>query len=164
MIVLAPQLSDWGETSARQAISLVRYFQKEYGIDPEHTFIEGYSGGGETLSLILGIEPGLFARALVCSTQWDGDLEVLAAAKVPVLMVIGESDEYYTSEPLQRAYEGLRAIYASEGLSEQEIGDLVRLEVMDGAYFAESGVVNQHGGGAKLFAHDPQIMGWLLDG
>ena len=34
MIVVAPQLSDWGETSANQTIALVEYFLKHYNIDP----------------------------------------------------------------------------------------------------------------------------------
>ncbi len=33
MIVLSPQLSDWGETSAREAIVLTEYFLANYRID-----------------------------------------------------------------------------------------------------------------------------------
>jgi predicted peptidase len=69
MIILAPQLSDWGETSADQTIALVKYFLKNYRIDSSKVYISGYSGGGETLSLVLSKNPGLFKRALLCSSQ-----------------------------------------------------------------------------------------------
>lgn len=70
MINLAPQLDDWGETSARDTIALTRYYQDTYNI--EKTYIEGYSGGGETLSLVLDRAPELYDAALMVSSQWDG--------------------------------------------------------------------------------------------
>lgn len=162
MVVLAPQLGDWGQRSADQTIELVEFIAARYGAMPENTFIEGYSGGGETLTLVLGTKPDLFARALVCSTQWDGDLHVLARARVPVCMVIGESDEYYGSGSLASAAQELRGIYAEQGLSDAEIDRLVVLDVKDGSYFTSQGASNQHGGGAALFAHDESVMGWLF--
>lgn len=45
MIIVAPQLSDWGETSANQTIALVEYFLENYNIDESRVFAEGYSGG-----------------------------------------------------------------------------------------------------------------------
>lgn len=47
MIIVAPQLSDWGETSANQTIALVEYFLENYNIDESRVFAEGYSGGGQ---------------------------------------------------------------------------------------------------------------------
>ena len=93
MVILAPQLDDWGDTSAEQTISLVEYFLEHYTIDPANVYINGYSGGGETLSLILEKRPELFARALMCSSQWDGEYEPVVKARTPVYFVIGESDE-----------------------------------------------------------------------
>lgn len=58
MIVLAPQLSDWGKTSAQQTIVLVKWMLRAYAIDRQHVYLEGYSGGGETLSLVMGMDPG----------------------------------------------------------------------------------------------------------
>ena len=46
MIVVAPQLSDWGETSANQTIALVEYFLKHYNIYPSKVDANGYSDGG----------------------------------------------------------------------------------------------------------------------
>ena len=57
MIVVAPQLNDWGVTSAEQTIVLTKYFLASYPIDPKRVYIDGYSGGGETLSLVLEREP-----------------------------------------------------------------------------------------------------------
>ena len=161
MIVAAPQLSGWGETSAEQAIALTEYLLDAYNIDPEQVYAEGYSGGGETMSRVMGMRPDLFTAYLQCSSQWDGDYAPVIQARVPVYFVIGESDEYYGPEPTQDAYDQLRALYREDGLSEEEIGDLLVLDIKDADYFRAGGAPNQHGGG-NLFARDPEIMGWLF--
>ena len=97
MIIVAPQLNDWGETSARQTIELVHYFKDNYNIDENRIFAEGYSGGGETVSTAMGIEPSFFTRHLHCSASFDGNLNVLCDSKTPIYLLIGENDEYYGS-------------------------------------------------------------------
>lgn len=162
LIVCAPQLEDWGETSARKTVALVEWLTGAYAIDPERVLLEGYSGGGETLSLVMGMRPELFCRALFCSSQWDGDLRAVAAARVPVYLVVGESDEYYGSGPAREAADELRGLYRDAGLPRSEIDRLVTLDVKDAAYFEAGGVTNQHGGGGALFARDDAVMGWLF--
>ncbi len=44
MIIAAPQLSDWGITSAEQTVALTEYLLKTYNIDRSNVFINGYSG------------------------------------------------------------------------------------------------------------------------
>lgn len=161
MIILAPQLDDWGETSAEQTIALAEYFLAQYPVDPAKVFINGYSGGGETLSLILAKRPELFARALMCSSQWDGAYEPVAEARTPVYFVIGESDEYYSSKPFRNAYKKLHSLYQKEGLSKKEIEKLLVLDVKDSPYFKGTGITYQHGGG-NLFCRDEKIMNWLF--
>ena len=161
MIVAAPQLGDWGDTSAEQTIALTEYLLGRYNIDRERVYAEGYSGGGETMSRVMGMRPELFTAYLQCSSQWDGAYEPVTEARVPVYLVVGESDEYYGSEPSRRAYNRLRELYAEAGLTEEEIGRLVVLDIKDADYFREGGAPNQHGGG-NLFAQDPEIMGWLF--
>ena len=161
MIIVAPQLSDWGETSADQTIALVEYFLANYNIDPDRVYGEGYSGGGETMSQVMGKRPELFAAYLQCSSQWDGDYEPVIESRTPVYFVIGESDEYYSSQPTQEAYENLYELYRQEGLSDEEINQLLVLDIQDADYFESQGVTVQHGGG-NLFAQDEEIMGWLF--
>ena len=161
MIVAAPQLSDWGETSAVQAIALTEYLLDAYNIDPDQVYAEGYSGGGETMSRVMGMRPDLFTAYLQCSSQWDGAYEPVVEARVPVYFVIGESDEYYGSGPSQEAYDSLRELYEQAGLSQAEIDQLLVLDIKDADYFRDGGAPNQHGGG-NLFAQDPEIMGWLF--
>lgn len=161
MIIAAPQLSDWGETSADQTIALTEYLLDNYHIDPEKVYAEGYSGGGETMSLVMGKRPELFAAYLQCSSQWDGDFEPTVESRTPVYFVIGEDDEYYGSGPSREAYETLCGLYRDEGLSEEEIDELVVLDIKDTEYFESQGALNQHGGG-NLFASDPEAMGWLF--
>ncbi len=161
MIVAAPQLSDWGETSAEQTIALTEYLLDAYNIDPDRVYAEGYSGGGETMSRVMGLRPDLFTAYLQCSSQWDGAYGPVVEARVPVYFVIGESNEYYGSEPSREAYNQLHELYTEAGLSEEEIDQLLVLDIKDAAYFTEGGAFNQHGGGF-LFAQDPEIMGWLF--
>lgn len=162
MIIVAPQLSDWGETSARQAIALVEYFLCHYNIDPEKVYAEGYSGGGETMSQVMGMRPELFTAYLQCSSQWDGAYEPVVESRTPVYLAVGESDEYYGSGPSEEAYENLYGLYHQEGLSDEEIRELLVLDVKDADWFESRGWTNQHGGGG-LFASDEEIMGWLFD-
>ena len=161
MIVAAPQLSDWGETSAVQTIALTEYLLGRYNIDRERVYAEGYSGGGETMSRVMGMRPDLFTAYLQCSSQWDGAYEPVAEARVPVYFVIGEGDEYYGAEPSREAYNRLYDLYTEAGLAEEEIGRLLVPDIKDADYFRDSGSPSQHGGG-NLFAGDSEIMGWLF--
>lgn len=161
MIVLSAQLNDWGDPSARQVITLTEYFLAHYNIDPEKVYLHGYSGGGETGSLVMEKRPELYTAFLCCSTQWDGDMTALVKAKTPVCLVTGENDSYYGSQPLKRAYQQLHDLYLAEGFSERETDHLVRLDIKEQQYFTDRGFTDQHMGG-QAFAKDPEIMGWLF--
>lgn len=162
MIIVAPQLNDWGQTSANQTIALTQYFLTHYKINQSKVYINGYSGGGETLSLVLAEKPEIFTAALMCSSQWDGAYKPVAEAKTPVYFVIGESDEYYGSEPFKEAYQTLYGLYREQGLSDFEIDKLLVLDVKGKDYFEGTPITYQHGGG-YLFCRDKEIMGWLFN-
>ena len=161
MIVLAPQLGDWGETSANQTIALTEYFLNTYNIDPTKVYGNGYSGGGETMSIVMGKRPDLFTAYLQVSSQWDGAYEPVAVQHLPVYLAIGRNDEYYGSEPTQRAYDTLHDLYRKQGMTEDEIDKILVLDIKEHAYFTERNATNEHGGGG-LFAYDEEIMGWLF--
>lgn len=160
MIVVAPQLSDWGATSANQTIALVEFFLERYSIDPARVYANGYSGGGETMSLVMAKRPELFAAYLHVSSQWDGAYEPVVEARTPAYL-FGESDEYYGSQPAKAAYNALRDLYLAQGLTEDEIAKLLVLDVKEQKWFTERGVSNQHGGGG-LAARDESVMTWLF--
>lgn len=162
MIIVAPQLNDWGQTSADQTIELTQHFLTHYKIDSSKVYINGYSGGGETLSLVLAEKPEIFTAALMCSSQWDGAYEPVVNAKTPVYFVIGESDEYYGSEPFREAYQTLYDLYREQGLSDVEIDKLLVLDIKGKDYFEGTPITYQHGGG-YLFCRDKEIMGWLFN-
>lgn len=161
MIIVAPQLSDWHETSANQTIALVEYILANYNIDRDKVYGEGFSGGGETMSQVMGKRPDLFTAYLQVSSQWDGAYEPVVESRTPVYLAVGESDEYYGSGPSEEAYETLHDLYQKEGMSEDEIDELLVLDIKDASYFESRGMTNQHGGGG-LFADDEEIMGWLF--
>ena len=161
MIIAAPQLSDWGETSADQTIVLTRYLLEQYNIDPALVYANGYSGGGETMSLVLEKAPELFTAYLHCSSRWDGDFAPVAENQVPVYLAVGAEDEYYGSQPTRDAYDALHELYRAQHLSEDEIARLLVLDIKPREYFTQQGISNEHGGGSK-FAFDSEIMGWLF--
>lgn len=161
MIIVAPQLSDWGETSANQTIALVEYFLEAYNIDQSKVYGNGFSGGGETMSQVVGKRPDLFTAYLQVSSQWDGAYEPVAKQRLPVYFAIGRNDEYYGLKPTQEAYDTLHALYEQQGLDEAEIDELLVLDVKEHEYFTDRGMSNEHGGGG-LFAYDEEIMGWLF--
>lgn len=161
MIVLSTQLDDWGETSANMAIELTEYFLEHYNIDRKKVYLHSFSGGGETGSLVMGKRPELFSAYLMTSSKWDGDLDVLANAHTPVYMAIGEDDSYYGSGYLKQAYNDLYSLYKAQGLSANEINELLVLDVKEQDYFSERGFQDQHGGG-MAFAEDESIMSWLF--
>ena len=161
MIVVSAQLSDWGETSARQAIALTEYLLSTYNIDPSRVFLTGYSGGGETGSIVMGMRPELYTAYLMVSSKWDGNMETLAAAHTPVYLVTGEADSYYGSAPMKRAYAEIHALYEEQGLSAEEIDALLMLDVKQEDYFTERGYTDQHAGGMAI-ATDEEIMNWLF--
>lgn len=161
MIIVAPQLSDWGENSANQTIALVEYFLEAYNIDRSRVYGNGFSGGGETMSQVMGKRPDLFTAYLQVSSQWDGEYEPVVEQRLPVYFAIGQGDEYYGSGPSQKAYDTLYDLYVQQGLSEAEINELLVLDVKEHDYFTDRGISNEHGGGG-LFAYDEEIMGWLF--
>ena len=133
MIIAAPQLNDWRETSARQTVALTRYLISHYNIDPEKVYLNGYSGGCETGSLVMEIAPELYTAFLHCSSQWDGDLDPLAKAGTPIYMVTGESDSYYGSSSVRETYDKLVQLYRDKGLTDDQIEKLVVLDLKDQA-------------------------------
>lgn len=50
IIVVSARLTDWGETSARQALELTEYMIHNFAVDPARVYAAGYSAGGETMS------------------------------------------------------------------------------------------------------------------
>lgn len=161
MIIVAPQLNDWGETSAAQTIALVEYFQEQYNIDADKVYGNGYSGGGETMSIVVGRRPELFTAYLHVSSRWDGEYESVAKQHLPVYFAIGQNDEYYGSKPTQEAYNTLYTLYKQQGLTESEINELLVLDIKEHDYFTKRNAPNEHGGGG-FFAYDDEIMGWLF--
>lgn len=162
MIIVAPQLNDWQYTSARQTIALTEYFLDTYNIDRSRVYAEGYSGGGETMSRVMGMRPDLYTAYLQCSSQWDGNYTEVVKARVSVYFAIGEKDEYYGSEPSRNAYNAIHKLYEQEGLSNSEIDRLLVLDIKPTSYFSSEGISNQHGYGGYLFVRDKNIMGWLF--
>lgn len=161
MIIISPQLDDWGEESANDTIFLVEYFLSHYNIDTSKVYISGLSGGGETLSLVLEKRPELFTSALYVSSQWDGKYENLIKAKTPLYMVIGENDSYYGSAKTKNAYNDMYKLYKKSGLSDEEINKILVLDVKPHEYFTSKGYNDEHAG-CNLFAYEEDIMNWVF--
>lgn len=161
MLIVAPQLNGWDEESADETITLVEYLLSAYNIDKSKIYIEGYSGGGETESQAVAKRPDLFTAYLQVSSQWDGEYDSVAKAKLPVYIAIGRDDEYYGSKKSQNAYDTLYNLYKKQGLTDDEIGKILVLDIKERDYFTSRNMTSEHGGGG-LFAEDDAIMSWLF--
>lgn len=161
MIVLAPQPATTGGVAVPQTIELVEHFLDEYAIDPSRVYALGYSGGGETMSAVLGTRADLFAAYVHASSRWSGEIDAVIANQVPVHVFMAESDEYYGSETARRDASALSERYAAEGLSPEQVARLVRLTVPGDGYFARHGIDYFHVGG-QVVSDDAAIVDWML--
>ncbi len=161
MIIAAPQPEDWEEMSMRQTIGLTEYMLEHFCIDRSKVYIAGYSSGGQTMSLAVSERPDLYTAALILSSWWEGDIEPVADAHVPVYFAQGTDDELYGSSYTWDTYNEFRKYYIKENLPHSRIIQLVVIDLKDSDYFREYGYSSQHVGGL-LFAYDEDIMGWLF--
>ncbi len=161
MIVVSAQLTDWHETSARQAVELTEYFIQNFSVDKSRVYAAGYSAGGETMSQAVAMRPDLYAAYLHGASQWDGTYEPVTENGVAVYIFMAENDEYYGSEKAQDAYDSLRDAYESAGWSAEQIDEVLQVEIPDNAYFNSWGIYNYHGGGNVVF-EDETILKWII--
>ena len=162
MIVVSAQLTDWHETSARQAIELTEYFLTHFSVDIHRVYAAGYSAGGETMSQAVSMRPDLYAAYLHGASQWDGDYTPIAENGVAVYIFMAESDEYYGSQRAWDAYNHLYNAYQEAGLSETQIANVLRIQTPDDSWFAQRGITeNYHGGGNVVF-READILRWIL--
>lgn len=160
VILVTPQPVDYLNTTVDMVIALTEWALNEYNIDPQRVYLSGYSFGGETISLVMAKRPELYSRVLHMASRWDGSVGALVELGIPVMMVIGDDDEYYRVSDAERTYLGIRKKYEAKGFTDEEIDELVVLDVKTDDYFYANG--SQHEMGADLFAFDSEIMGWLL--
>lgn len=162
MIVVSAQLTDWQETSAKQAIELTEYFLEHFSVDESRIYAAGYSAGGETMSQAVSMRPDLYAAYLHGASQWDGAFAPIAKNGVAVYIFMAENDEYYGSQRARDAYDGLYDAYEDAGWSEKEINSVLQIQTPDNDWFAERGVTgNYHGGGNVVF-EESSVLDWIL--
>ncbi len=162
VIVVSAQLTDWGETSARQAIALTEYFLETYAVDPSRVYAAGYSAGGETMSRAVSMRPDLYAAYLHGASQWDGNYAPLAENAVAVYIFMAASDEYYGSQRARDAYANLHEAYVAAGWTDATIDRVLQVQIPDDSYFNQLGYFgNYHGAGNVVF-DDPYILQWIL--
>lgn len=162
MIVVSAQLTDWQETSARQAIELTEYFLEHFSIDTSRIYAAGYSAGGETMSRAVSMRPDLYAAYLHGASQWDGTFAPIAENGVAVYIFMAEGDEYYGSQRARDAYDGLHAAYVEAGWSEEAIEGVLQIQTPDADWFAQRGITgNYHGGGNVVF-EETSIRNWII--
>lgn len=161
-IVVSAQLTDWGETSARQAIELTEHFLGNFAVDADRVYAAGYSAGGETLSQAVALRPDLYAAYLHAASQWDGAFAPVAESGVAVYIFMAEGDEYYGPERARAAYDGLHSAYLDAGWTQEEIDAVLQIQTPDAEWFAQRGVAgNYHGGGNVVF-DETAILEWIL--
>lgn len=133
MIVVSAQLTDWGDTSARQAIALTEYFINHFAVDTARIYAAGYSAGGETMSRAVAMRPDLYAAYLHGASQWDGGFAPIAENGVAVYIYMAQGDEYYGVQKARNAYNGLHDAYAAAGWTDEQIDTVLQMQTPDKA-------------------------------
>ena len=162
MIVVSAQLTDWGETSARQAIELTEYFLSHFSVEESRVYAAGYSAGGETMSQAVSMRPDLYAAYLHGAAQWDGTFAPIAENGLAVYIFMAEEDEYYGPQRALDAYNGLYDAYVSMGWSEESIQTVLQIQTPDKDWFAERGVTSNYHGGGNVVFQETSILNWIL--
>ena len=162
MIVVSAQLTDWGETSARQAIELTEYFLSHFSVEESRVYAAGYSAGGETMSQAVSMRPDLYAAYLHGASQWDGTFAPIAENGLAVYIFMAEEDEYYGPQRALDAYNGLYDAYVSMGWSEESIQTVLQIQTPDKDWFAERGVTSSYHGGGNVVFQETSILNWIL--
>lgn len=161
LAILAPQVTDWHETSAVQVVELLESVLAAYAIDPERVYAAGYSAGGETLSRVVAARPELFAAYLHAGSQWDGPYGPVAKAGTAVRVAMAQNDDYYGAERAQEAYEGLVQAYRDAGWSQDETSQKIVLDLRSEEFCAVWGHRADHGA-ALMVLNDPTVTSWVL--
>ncbi len=162
MIVVSAQLTDWHETSARQAIELTEYFIENFSVDKSRVYAAGYSAGGETMSQAVSMRPDLYAAYLHGASQWDGEYAPVAENGVAVYIFMAENDEYYGSERARSAYDNLYAAYEVAGLNDNEINAVLQIQTPDKDWFAQRGFSGYYHAGGNILFDEDDILNWII--
>lgn len=162
VIIVSPQFTDWGATSARQANELTELIMRSYAVDANRVYAAGNSAGGETMSQAVSIRPDLYAAYLHMCSQWDGTYESVANAGVAVYLAIAENDDYYGSDGTVSAYNRLVDAYRAAGATQEEVDANLVLDVRQADYFSSRGYTSAHVGGQSML-EDGAIVAWVLD-
>lgn len=84
--VAANQSGNEVATAARimMAVTGLRAIDQEYAIDTERVYLSGFSGGGRTAGLTMGLYPELFRGAIyICGVNfWDDDVGAAALERI----------------------------------------------------------------------------------
>ena len=162
MLDFTPDISRLTAKEFMTQILKERFQVKYLVIGYDHRFGHNRSEGFDDYvryGQAIGIEV-IRAQAYTDDIQIDTAVKEIVAIDVEDGIVF----EYKGIEPIREedAYNNLRELYQQEGLSDEEIDDLLVLDVKDDSYFSDQGVTNQHGQGGGLFVEDDVVMGWLL--
>lgn len=161
MIVVSAQLTDWGDTSARQAIALTEYFINHFAVDTARIYAAGYSAGGETMSRAVAMRPDLYAAYLHGASQWDGGFAPIAENGVAVYIYMAQGDEYYGVQKARDAYNGLHDAYAAAGWTDEQIDTVLQMQTPDNAFFDAQGLRVYHAAANVVF-DDADILNWII--
>lgn len=160
--MVSAQLTDWGETSARQAIELTEYFLENFSVDKNRVYAAGYSAGGETMSQAVSMRPDLYTAYLHSASQWDGEFTPIAANGVAVYIFMAQGDEYYGSGRARDAYNGLHDAYMDAGWTEEKIDDVLQVQIPNESWFAQRGITGNYHGGANVVFEETSILNWIV--
>lgn len=144
-VVFPQNLNGWNESSAEDAIRLVRLLVKKYNIDENRIYINGVSNGGRGAYEVMKRAPWLFAAGILFSAADDASIIsqklISNIATIPLWIFQGGVDQ----KPTQKQTEGYIKQFRNAGVN-------VRYTL-----YPQLG----HGTWNKAFA-EPDFFSWML--
>jgi len=184
VIIVSPhtRFEVMNSTAPYDIIQTVNYFLNNYSVDENRVYLTGNSFGTIMSSRALRLAPDLFAAAVLCNgnlglgaAAGPGDVKDTDPDAIKELMseVVdqgtaiwfhhGRGDTTAKVEESIVPYEAIKQAYQSKGLSEEQIGKLLKISIYEDAEFDTVGITSYHSATRyAYYTYGNQITSWVL--
>ncbi|MDD6211653.1 MAG: prolyl oligopeptidase family serine peptidase [Clostridiales bacterium] len=166
-----------------ELIQATKYFKENFAVDSDRVYMTGNSFGTIMVNRTLRMEPDLYAGAILCNgnlglgeipgpgSSLDTDPEAIAEAladsvisqKIGLWFCTGRNDPTAKSPESIVPYEALKSVYAKQGMSEEEIDQILRISIFENAQMNAIGITNYHQATRYSYYTQPdEMIAWML--
>lgn len=174
-----------GYSAGKDINQIVHYFINQYSVDEDRVYAIGNSYGGIIMSEAVTLEPDLYTAFLPCNSSIGepyytqpnvdnplttdetyqnilNDCQIIAENKIKVYFHIGRNDHdvnthCYNYESDLIAVNILEDLYREQGLSDEQISELVKIHVYENEDFQNVGSTYYHGATGLMCLNDDAV-------